>query len=90
MRFDPFDFLTRFNTYEDMLRSIQKAQQAFEAQYPGAVGIPLTGGSVTIDMLRDIGVGFAKDTGVFKSGLTKVRVLFDEYGQIISAYPLYK
>lgn len=81
---------TRFNSYQDMLESIQKAQRSFAAQYPGGVGIPSRGGTVTIDMLRDVGVGYAKDSSVFRSGLTRVRVLFDEFGQVISAYPFYR
>jgi hypothetical protein len=80
---------TRFNSYQDMLESIEKAQRALGARFPNG-GIPANGAMVTMDMLRDVGLGYGKGTGTLKTGLTRVRVHFDQYGQVISGFPLYK
>jgi hypothetical protein len=81
---------TRFNSYQDMLESIEKAQRAFGAAFPSGAGIPGNGVRLTMDMMRDVGSGFAKVTGEFKSGLNKVVVQFDSMGRVVSAFPAYR
>jgi hypothetical protein len=51
---------TRFNNYQDMLESIEKAQRALGARFPNG-GIPANGATVTMDMLRDVGLGYGKN-----------------------------
>ena len=78
---------TRFTSYEAMLEAIETATKSFRAET--GVGIASKPYSITIDMLRPVGEGFSKKTGVYKAGLQKVYVLLNEFGEAITAYPIY-
>ena len=68
-----------------MLDAIEKAQRSYKVAKRN--GVP--DDRIIIDMMRDVGEGYKKGTGAYKTGLNKVQIIFDEYGQVISAYPLY-
>jgi hypothetical protein len=80
----------KFNTYQDMLEAIERAQIRLQRDIELGFKIPTDGTSVEVGMFRDIGVGYERATGVFKSGLMRAKVIFDKRGQVISAYPLLK
>ena len=63
---------SRFLTHQDQLEAYYKAMQLQQRDF---------------DMGRVIGDGYIKGTGVYKT-TTKVRVFFDNNGNIISIFPL--
>ena len=64
-----------------MLEAINKATRAYRAS--GMKGKA----EIVIDMLRDVGEGYYRGTGVY--GRTrKVVVKFNEFGQPVTAFPL--
>ena len=64
-----------------MQEAINKAIRSYRAS--GQTGR----GSVVIDMLRDVGEGYYKGSGIYGRA-RKVIVRFDEFGQPYTAYPL--
>ncbi|GIW98761.1 MAG: hypothetical protein KatS3mg111_2094 [Pirellulaceae bacterium] len=71
---------TRFLRYTDMQEAIDKAIRSYRAS--GQTGP----GSVVIDMLRDVGEGYYKGSGIY--GRTRVVVVrFNELGQPYTAFP---
>ena len=71
---------TRFFKYTDMKEAIGKATRSYKAS--GGTGQY----SVTIDMVRNVGEGYYKTTGVY--GVTsKVVVNFNKFGQVYTAFP---
>lgn len=71
---------TRFRKYTDMEEAIDKAIRSYRAS--GQTGQ----GSVVINMLRDVGEGYYKGSGIY--GPTRVVVVhFNEFGQPVTAFP---
>ena len=71
---------SRFLKYTDMEEAIDKAIRSYRAA--GQSGEP-----VVIDMLREIGEGYYRTSGIY-GRTSKVVVYFDEFGQPITAFPL--